>query len=171
MAVADASVLIILAKIGQLALLRSVYGNVVISPTVKEEVVDRGRQVGALEVDHVQQALDQGWLRVESLTAAARHIRQQLMHNTTLDIGEIEALALAKTRRELLLVDDKEARTMATAMKVTRVGTAGVLLEAYLAGHFDLRELEKAVGDMAEVLWVAPGVIADILRRAREAKR
>lgn len=171
MAVADASVLIIMAKIGQLSLLRPIYGNVVIGPVVKEEVVDRGRQVGALEVDHVQQALDRGWLRVESVTEAALHIRQQLMQSTTLDVGEIEALALAKTRQEKLLVDDKEARAMATAMKVMRVGTAGVLLEAYLARHLDLRELEQAVSDMAAVWWVAPGVIADILRRAREVTR
>ncbi len=171
MAVSDASVLIVLAKIGQLALLRAVYGKISISPAVKEEVVDRGRAIGALEVNHVQQALDEGWLRVEPLNSSARRIRQQLTQGTTLDVGEIEALALAKARQKLLLVDDKEARAVATAMQVTRVGTAGVLLEAYLAEHLDLQELEQATSDLVGVLWIAPGVIAHVLRRAREATR
>ena len=50
-----------------------------------------------------------------------------------MDPGEAEALAIAKLRDEILLVDEKEARTAARAIGVTPMGSAGVLLAAFLS--------------------------------------
>ena len=53
---------------------------------------------------------------------------EDLVRRSRLDRGEAEAIAFASTRKLLLIVDDKEARSVAVATGVKIVGTAGVLL-------------------------------------------
>jgi predicted nucleic acid-binding protein len=87
-----------------------------------------------------------------------------------LDDGEAEALALASRRKLLLVVDDKEARHVAEALGIAYIGTAGVLLEAYLRQHLTLAGLEDVLTDLTKVLWLSPTVVAAVLKKAREAK-
>jgi predicted nucleic acid-binding protein len=69
------------------------------------------------------------------------------------------------------VLDDKEARAMAEAMGVQYVGTAGVLLTAFVKGYHTHDELATAVRDVGMVLWLTPNVVAENLRRAREVER
>ncbi len=104
-------------------------------------------------------------------TAAEKKLTVRLLRAARLDDGETEALALAARRKLLLIVDDKEARHVAEALGVSYIGTAGVLLEAYLRHHLDMAELEDAMADLTKVLWLSPSVVAAILKKAREAIR
>lgn len=168
MAVVDASVLISLAKTGRLGLLKAVLGAIAMPMGVNEEVVDEGMRISAPDVIQVQRALDEGWLRIVRLTTGERELKQRLIDTTGLDVGEAEALAVAKLRGEVLLVDEKEARTVARAIGVTPLGTAGVLLAAFRLGELDIEQLEQALIELARVMWISPEIVADILRRARE---
>ena len=168
MAVADASVLIALAKVGRLGLLNAVLGLVRISPEVKREVVDRGLEVSAPEVRYVQQAINEGWIRTARLTSRERSQAQTLITTTTLDGGEAESIAMARARDQTLVADDKEARIIARSLGVEVVGCLGVLFEAFRTGKIDLIQMEDVVKDLCEVLWLSPTIVADILKRARE---
>jgi uncharacterized protein len=95
---------------------------------------------------------------------------QRLLRTTRLDDGEAEALALASRRKLLLVADDKEARHVAEALGIAYIGTAGVLLEAYLRRHLTLAGLEDVLTDLTKVLWLSPTVVAAVLKKAREAK-
>lgn len=169
--VVDASVLIALAKIGRADVLRAVYGYALLGPVVKEEVLDRGKAVGARGVEHVEAAIAAGWLRVVRPVRAERERTRSLVGTTRLDPGEAEAIALAWRRKLLLVVDDKEARHTADALGLTYLGTVGVLLEAYRGGHFSLPAFEDMITDLTKILWLSPGVVATVLRRAREERR
>jgi len=169
--VADASVLIALAKMQRLDLLRNLYGEILMGPVVKTEVVDQGRQVGARGVEQVEKALEDGWLKTVRLTATERRGMEGLLKTAKLDDGEAESLALAQARMLTLIVDDKEARALVAALGVSYLGTAGVLLEAFLRGRLSLEQLENAVQSLSRVIWLSPAVVAEILKRAREAKR
>lgn len=171
MVVADASVLIVLAKMQRLRLLQRVYGPVTIGPVVKTEVLDQGKAVSAIGVEQIDQPLTARWIRVVSLTARERQFMRRLQRGTRLGEGEAEALALAQGRGWLLLVDDKEARAVAATLGIAYLGTAGVLLEAFFHKHLALEEFEEAVEALCRVLWISPAVVAEILRRAREAKK
>jgi len=48
------------------------------------------------------------------------------------------------------------------------LGTAGVLLEARVRRRLTLGELETALRELCEVLWLSPAVVAEIMRLARE---
>ncbi len=65
--VADASVLIVLARLGWLDLLRLIYTAVVIPEAVRLEVFHPA-YAGSPELRSVTTAIDDGWLAVEALT-------------------------------------------------------------------------------------------------------
>lgn len=167
MIVADSSVLIALAKIGRLSALK-VFGNeVLIGTAVREEVIDAGIAVGALEVHHIQQAMEDQWLKAVNLTTAQRGLLRQLRERTKLDPGELESLVLALSGHALLAIDDKEGRAIATTLGISHVGSGGVLLQAFRLGALSLDEFEESVRRLSMVLWLSPSVVTELLRRAR----
>ena len=95
---------------------------------------------------------------------------RRILRSTRLDEGEAESLSLAHGRKLALIVVDKQARALAETLGIAYLGTAGVLLSAYLREHISLEELEEAVRDLSRVMWLSPSVVAEILRVAREAK-
>jgi len=171
MIVVDASPLIVLAKIGRLTLLRELYGTAAIGPWVKREVVEAGRAIDAPGVRQVEAGLTGQWIREVQPTARERKLAEQLLNNTNLGEGEAESLALSHYRGLMVVLDDKEARTMAATMGMRYLGTAGILLAAFVSGQLGYGELEEAVRDLGKVLWLSPDVVVEILRRAREMKR
>ena len=170
MIVADASPLILLAKLQCLRLLNDLYSEVLIGPIVKAETIDAGRAIHALGVEQIEAALEDGWLQTVRLTAEERNLMQRLTRRSRLDQGESESIALANVRGLRLIVDDKEARSVAAAAGIEYQGTAGTFLEAYLRQHLNLGELEATLRDLSQILWISPTVVAEVLRLAREAK-
>ena len=56
-------------------------------------------------------------------------------------------------------------------MGITFLGTAGMLFHAFLKKHLTLAELEDAIEAMSQTIWLAPSVVADVLKKARETDR
>jgi len=108
MIVSDASPLINLARIGKLALLRDLYGEIHIPKAVWQEAVEKGEgQAGADEIKAAP------WIKSHTVKNAelVRALRQEL------DAGEAEAIALTlKGRAELLLMDERLGRETATLL-------------------------------------------------------
>lgn len=152
-------------------MLRQLFDSVGIAPAVNEEVVVGGLRIVAPEVIFVQRALDEGWLRVVSTTPGEQGLKERLLETMPIDPGEAESLAIAKLRDMTILLDDKQARTVARAMRVDHMGTAAVLLEGRARGMLSLEDLEQAVEELARVVWLSPEIVADILKRAREVRR
>ena len=103
--VSDSSPLIHLSQIGRLSLLRKLFGELLIPPTVYREVVVEGRErPGSREVGEAS------WIKVvEVRNKYLKRILQLL-----LDEGEAEAIVLAlEANANLVLLDDREARLQA----------------------------------------------------------
>jgi predicted nucleic acid-binding protein len=169
--IADASVLITLAKTRRIGLLKTLYGEVIIGPVVRAEVVDRGRELKAPEVRLVEKAIRESWLKEVLLTPREKNLARRLLRDTNLDQGEVECLALAHFRKLTALIDDKEARMIAESMGLKRLGTVGILLEALSKGYMTYSELEEGIRDLGKVMWLAPDVVAEVLRIAREVEK
>lgn len=163
---ADASVIIALAKIDRLRILKQLYEEVAISPQVKVEVVDQGRAINALEVRMVEKGLEESWINEVRPTFKEKRVAQQLMESSRLHQGEAESLALASLRKLTVLIDDKEARVVADTMDLKYLGTAGVLLQAFIKGFLNYEELEISIRDLGKVIWLPPDVVAEILKTA-----
>ena len=168
MVVADASPLIVLAKLRRLWLLRDLYDVVLMGPVVKLEAVDAGKAIRAAGVEQIEAALEDGWLRIVDVSMEEQSLQERLTRLSRLDRGEAEAIALARSRGMRLIADDSEARRVAETVGVEYVGTAGVLLEAHVRRRLTFGELETALRELCEVLWLSPAVVAEIMRLARE---
>ena len=171
MTVADATPLIALARIHRLELLHDLYDQVLIGSAVRAETIDAGRAVRALGVEQIEGAVDAGWLRIARSTEAENDLMQRLSQRSRLHQSEAESIALARVRKLRLVVDDKEARSVAGTVGVQPVGTAFLLLEAHRRRGLGPDALEKTLRDLGRILWLSPSVVAEVLRRARQAQR
>lgn len=118
--VSDTSILINLAWINQLALLPDLYGTVCVPEAVWQEIVVKGR--GKVGADVLQNA---DWLVVKKVQnqTLVQALRQ------TIDQGEAEAIALTiEQEAELLLMDERLGRLVATQFNLAVTGLIGILL-------------------------------------------
>lgn len=115
-----------LAGIGQLDLLRLLYGNIIIPQAVYNEMVGISKTVpGTLEVQ------SRSWIIVQRVTDSTQVETLQ----ATLDQGEAAAIALAlELNAELLIIDEKPGRAIAKQFGINIIGVLGVLLEAKRRG-------------------------------------
>jgi predicted nucleic acid-binding protein len=160
--VSNASPLINLAAVGQLALLRQLYRRVIVPPAVWNEVVRLGK--GRLGSRAVRAA---SWVQVKAVRDRA--LVQMLL--AELDPGEAESIVLAREiQADLLLLDESHARRAARRMGLPITGLVGVLIEAAGKGLISdlaatLRELRDRAG-----FWLTDEVVEEALRLHRAAR-
>lgn len=139
-AISNSSPLIHLAAIDRLSLLHGFFDEVVIPPAVWREVVEEGR--GRPGASEVREAVEQAWIKVVVPTddALVRLLRRDL------DDGEAEAIALAVEQVPVvILLDESEARTVASTFSLRKTGSVGLLIRAKHAGRIVSlkRELDR----------------------------
>lgn len=129
--VANSTPLIALSKLGLFRLLKEYFGEVAIPKEVYEEVVIHGGNLfGAKEVSNSK------WIKV--IEPENRIAVDSL--SVHLGKGEAEAITLAKEKNTLLIIDDKDGRTMAANLGVPVTGTVGLLMLAAENGKIDLKK-------------------------------
>jgi len=158
MVITNTTPIIALALIGQLDLLRHLYGEVIIPPAVKAEVLAGGP--GSIGVAELQEA---NWIRTLPMQDPRR---ADLLSD--LDRGEAEVIALAQElNAELVILDERLARRHAKRLGLTLTGTLGVLLKAKERG------LVPVVGSLIDQLQrggirLDDALVVEVLRLAGE---
>jgi uncharacterized protein len=124
--VCNTSPIINLAMIGQLEVLQKLYGKVIIPEAVRQEITVRGAgEPGATEVE------ESDW--IEACEVENRSLVASLQ--LELDAGEAEAIALAvELEADLLLLDERKGRVIASRLGLKFVGLLAVLIEAKQKG-------------------------------------
>jgi hypothetical protein len=119
--VSDAGPILSFARAGRLELLRQVVIELLIPEAVLDDITGRGRgKPGAFEVA-------QGtWIKSEKIRD--RSLLESISEK--LDLGEREALALARETGAPLLVDEREARKEALRLNIPYFGSLKILKEA-----------------------------------------
>ncbi|MCC7491390.1 MAG: DUF3368 domain-containing protein [Fimbriimonadaceae bacterium] len=162
-AVSDTSPLLNLAIIDQLVLLPQQFGEVWVPPAVLTELQAESTRPGS---SSLREALRLNWLQ-------ERLVRQPaLCHELALrlDSGEAAAIALALEQRpEVVLIDERDGRAVATALGLPVTGVLGVLLRAKRDGQItSLAPLLAALRDQAR-FHLAGRLYRAILEAAGEA--
>jgi predicted nucleic acid-binding protein len=148
--VSNTSPIVALAHLGELDLLRKIFDSaILIPPAVARELAGR--------------VLPE-WFEI-------RELRQPLSARALeafLGAGESESLALAlEAEADLVVLDDKAARRLATQLRLTVVGTLGLLLRAKEAGLIpSIRPKLEALRTLP--FHVSPRLRENILTQARE---
>jgi len=123
--VSDTSPITNLSAIGQLDLLRYLYGSTVIPQAVYNEMVAAGKPVpGAIEVQTLS------WIQVQNIDDVQRVAALQASQDN-IDLGEAEAIALAlELNAGLLLMNERRGRALAQSCGLNVTGLLGILLQA-----------------------------------------
>ena len=100
MAVSNATPLIYMAKLGKLHLLRQVFTRIQVPPEVKIEIVDRGKAKGYPDAYVIEHALNEGWIVMEDLASENVEKSEALAQIAGIDVGEAQAVILAKQKNE-----------------------------------------------------------------------
>lgn len=153
MVVADTTVISNLLAIGQIELLRALFGRVLVPPTVHAELLAWHDEPPT-------------WIEVVPVTDSPllRKARRAV------HAGEAEAIALAhQTRPEWLIIDDSEGRRFAVECGVPIIGLLGCLLLAKRAGHVTAISslLDKLQNDAG--FYLSLSLKREVLRKAGEA--
>lgn len=156
--VANTTPIIGLTLIGQLELLRKLYGRVHIPPAVKNEVLAGG--TSGVGIDEFQKA---DWLQLTPLKDPSR---ADLLSD--LDRGEAEAIALAQElHADLIIIDERMARKHARRLGLKLTGTLGVLLEAKNRGY--ISAIKPLVQQLVQGgIRLGDQLIAETLKLAKE---
>jgi hypothetical protein len=159
--VSDSSPLLNLAIIGQLNLLQQLYGSVIIPQAVHEELVVKG--AGMPGAESIGTA---SWIVVEE--AMDRVLVAALQ--TQLDFGEAEAIVLAiESSADLLLLDERKARTVAAHLKLRFTGLLGLLVEAKQKNYIvAIKPVLDALMNQAR-FWVSPELYKHVLEQVGES--
>ena len=113
--ISDPSGFIILTNIGELELLRKVYGQIVTTPEIAAEFGEPLPE----------------WVEI----AEAKDKYRQTILELQIDKGESSAIALAlETPDSVVILDDYKARRIAERLGITFTGTIGVIIKAKLNG-------------------------------------
>jgi predicted nucleic acid-binding protein len=158
--VSNTSPIINLAAVGQLDLLRQLYGQIVIPRAVYIEIVGMG--VGQPGADEVATS---DWIRTRQVVNRTAVTALQL----ELDDGEAEAIALAvEASADLLLLDEALGRDIAARFGLRFIGLLGCLVEA------KKRELVSSVRPIVDDLieeasfWIGRPLYERVLQAAGE---
>ena len=147
--IADAGPLIALSRIGKLDLLQQLFQQIIITTTVRDEILENGHCKGKVEVT---KAINAGWIKVKSV-----NMMDWKALNSGVDAGEASSiyLALQMPDTTLLIIDDLAGRAEAKYQKITITGTASVIGMAKIQGYIlsagdvlhSLRETGYYIGD------------------------
>jgi predicted nucleic acid-binding protein len=126
--ISDTTCLSALARIGKLDILHLLFQEVIIPEKVLDELL-------ALSAFGFDTAIfkSQEWLKVQSPLSTP--LLKELMNNSSIDPGEAHAIALAiELKADWLILDDMNARLLATKLHINITGLGGVLVQAKAIG-------------------------------------
>ena len=122
--IVNSTPIIALYKVGQLELLKSMYGEIIIPEAVFREVTAKNDGVE-------KQISDAPWIHIQAVSNSA----DRLMYQAKLHEGEVEVMILAQEiGAEIVVIDDNAARKTAEYLGIPLTGTMGVLIKAKQVG-------------------------------------
>ena len=151
--------LIALCHVGQLELLKKIYGEIMIPQAVYRELSEKKESICKEQVDN---ALN--WIHVEKI----ENQMAKSMFKTQLHDGEVEVMILAKEKNaDIVIIDDANAKKHAKYLKLPVTGTLGVLIKAKRQGP--INELKPVIQEMIDKnIYISEKVMKICLEQVNE---
>lgn len=153
--IADASPLIALARIEHFHLLQKLFGEVIITDIVRDEIMAGGHA----DASPVKVAIKAGWLIVKKIPDSDKPVAESVWL-TGLDAGEKSSLQFAVIQDQqndavLLIIDEVKGRRAARNLSLELIGSAGIIAVAKRKG------LILSAGDLFSELKTSGYYLAD----------
>ena len=158
--VSNAGPLMVFSKLNVLHLLKELYGRVEFPLSVYRETVSAGISRSFADA----QILDSFLL--QNNWKPAREIEMPMdLKAANLDRGEKESIALALSKKALLIMDEERGRNYARQKNLQVRGSLGVLIEAYvrkLISEDQLRLYFQQISEKKDI-WINPDLCVRLL--------
>ena len=114
---------------------------------------------------------DDTWLQIQGQAGIIIRPAPVIIHpllQTQIDRGEAAVIQTALDEaHDTVILDDRKARRIATALGLTVTGTLGILVQAKIAGH--LLSVRNAIVVLEQRgMWIAPNLVAKAISLAGE---
>lgn len=105
-------------------IIESLYGDLIITPIIFDEVVTKGKQAGKPDAFIIEKKINENKLKV--------HSREGSLPDFNLGPGETEIIEEALNEGVKALIDDKKARVISTQIGISTKNIPLVLIEGVL---------------------------------------
>lgn len=154
--ISNSSPLILLAKIGQLELLKKLFGYVTITDDVKAEVLIENKPGSA----NISAAIGEGWIKVAN---------PKRMVELGLGKGENSVISLAKQKKDGVILDDATAIRAAKALGVNFLRTTTLVIMAVEKKFVSKKQAVSIINELIGTgYYVRPKYISAILTKLSE---
>ena len=158
--VVNTTPLIALSHVGQMDILKKLYGEIIIPKAVYRELSVKTESTCKKAVDRSLE-----WIRVENI----KNQMAKTMYKTQLHDGEVEVMILSKEiAADVVIIDDANAKKHAKYLGLPVTGTLGVLIKAKREGL--INELKPILYQMTENgIYISQSLIELCLKQVGEA--
>ena len=167
-AVFDATPLIFLARIRLLEESLKLFSTCLIAETVKEEVVDTGRNVGAPETAELESLIAKDRLVIERVPRTP--LGGRLEANPRLSRGDRDSLVLASERTARLMADDAAVRSVANQLGLRLGGTLYILHTMINRRMLEPAEAVDALDRLVDAGWYCSARLYRVARATLERR-
>ncbi len=165
MIVCNSTVLIYLAKIGNLSLLKKLFRKVLIPKEVFNEVVIKGKENKHPDAFVIEGAVEEGWIQVKDIEPIGE------LEEFGIDLGEAQAISLAKSLNLPVLLDQTHARIAAKTFGLKPRGTIFVLFAALRKKLLTYEEYADLLEELVKAGFrMSDEVYLSAIRMGREIK-
>ena len=139
--IADATILIHLAKAGKIDLLSKIFDTIIIENEVYREILERGEAHS--EVPIIKKLIEEGYILVREVS--------NIIDMPHLDEGEKRSISLCKEMNiSSLLIDEEEGFNIALMLHLSPIRTTSLLIILLDRGLISLKEYESSLRSISE---------------------
>jgi len=148
--VSAAGPLVHLAQINKLYLVKKLFKQVIIIPSVKREAVDEGVKLGHPDAEIIRKAIKEGWIIVADVPKRLTSASKRLAEDENTSRADAETLLFAREKRAEVLVDEKVLSNLAWMFGLKTWNTWTVLLESLGRGFVKVSDIEATIKELGE---------------------
>ncbi len=151
--ISNSTPLILLSKINKLDLLKRLFGHIIITDAVKEEVLIEDKPGYSL----ISQAIKSGWIKIENPKKDGE---------LGLGRGENSAINLAKEKKDKLIIDDAFGIKAVKGLNLEFIRTTTVVFIAVEKSIINKKEAVSIINNLIENgYYISPKYYAEIFGR------
>ena len=165
MVITNSSPLIHLTRLGKIQFLFNLFKVVNIPKAVFDEVVVKGKENNYAEAFIIENFIKEEKIIVINLDVF------DTSYYPPLGKGEMEALELAKKKKELLIIDEKKAGNLAQILQIDHQTTIATIFELLLSKNIDFPEFKSNIKQYAENSWISADVIEEYIEKGEKYGR
>jgi len=121
--IVNTSPIIYASRLGIFWVFKKLYGEIIISKTVYNELKRKKDIVLSL----VEKGIEDGWIMVQG---GKEDLMGEILSISEIHKGEAETIAIALEKNDTVVIDERAATRMARAYGIESVGLIGIIVEA-----------------------------------------